>query len=320
MRRVTDQHDAPETRAEPKALTWRDRLTSANNVWGLPVGIGGIVIGGLIAWVTWDASRVEVDPTMIVDPQRTVLVERDRIKDAPLKVVRRDGAPVETDVTAVRVYFWNDGRKPMLQDDVLEPFRLSVKAPAEILDFRVLQESRPQITRQVVERVENTTDQLAISFRVLERREGLTLQLVVAGDPNTPVLAQGVAIGARKVTTAESAPDKHWWSWFRGPGRVWLVVPLILIVAGFVWSTLKGERELKRWYKTVSTSLVQAEVALQRVKALEETRRRQLRKVATGVMAGVVLSLTLAGRPSDRGRNDARWVLDLVPTELLESD
>jgi hypothetical protein len=349
MRHVSDVPAAPPPEATiPKSPSWRERLTLANNVWGLPIGVGGIVIGSLLSWIFWELSLVELDPTMIVDPQRTVVIERARLKDAPMRVVRTDGQPVEQDVTGIRVYFWNDGRKPLLPAEVIEPYVLSIDAPAEILDFKVLKASRPSVTQVAARRVDGTNNRVAVDFRVLEREQGLSLQLMIAGSPDVKVSMAGAAIGAQVVTDADSASSKHLLVRLigaPGPRSLVLFVTLLLGTAGYYLGqraerqtrSLRSARLGNQAANAIRSKLAddpddlahnehfQAaarayHMALLELRAGERILRLASDRGRSNLILGVCLGLLLAlfSLWIPRLTNVQHWTMDLVPADLRD--
>jgi hypothetical protein len=146
-------------------------------------------------------------------PNRTTIIEQSRVKDTPVHVIRADNTPVDRDITSLRVYFWNAGKKPMLASEVLEPILFVLPDDVEILDHRVTKASRPHITGVTVRRADRG-NALALDFRVLEQNEGVGLQLVVAGNPGTPVRATGVVLGGPRVTDTQGSIRNHYWRLF----------------------------------------------------------------------------------------------------------
>src|SRR5207247_5981904 len=120
------------------------------------------------------------EPILVVDPNRVEILSTERLATAPIKVLRRDNTPIETDVYAVRFYFWNAGRRSIKPDNVLEPIRVSLDTASEILDFRVLKTSRP-ITHARLVPSGSRLATLVLVFSILERGDGLTGQVIYQG-------------------------------------------------------------------------------------------------------------------------------------------
>jgi hypothetical protein len=318
--RVVQDQPATNSFAGPPSLS--DRFTAWDRFWGFPFGVIGL-LGTVFGVYQWYESRVEIDPTMIVDPQHTVLIQRDQLKAAPVRVVRRDGALVDRDITGVRVFFWNDGRKPLFREDVLEPFRLFVQEPAEILDFRVLKVSRPAITQLAVRRIETASNQLSLDFRLLERMEGVSIQLIVAGDPNAPVWMEGVAVGSQKITTADSAAlTKHPWYWFASGGVRPLAGIAVLVYLCFAaLSLVKALRRARDVARTIDgTETTREERAEAKLAARTSTKSAWLEAAFSVVKGGIfyMMLTSVFTNPGHSERGGRYWVLDIVPDSFLD--
>lgn len=82
-------------------------------------GLIGLV--GLILAFYWHAQSIqERAPDYFVSPERTRIVDTSIPAPTQLQVLYR-GQTLNANVSAVLVYFWNDGKLAIKSEDVLEP-------------------------------------------------------------------------------------------------------------------------------------------------------------------------------------------------------
>jgi hypothetical protein len=140
-------------------------------------------------------SMQERAPTYYVSPERIRIVDRGTAP-TDLQVLYR-GKPVNTtSVVAIIVYIWNDGRLPIRSNDILEPLTITLPAKSEILEVRILKESRNVVKFTKGPVVEGAKNSLPIAFDILEQFDGAAIQLTYAGELSSPVSLTGTIVGA----------------------------------------------------------------------------------------------------------------------------
>jgi hypothetical protein len=156
----------------------------------------------------WQDSRREREPVFYMEPERTQILTKETASDAPITVLRADGTEVTSDLTAARLYFWNEGKEPIRSTNVLRPILIELDDQnADIMDFRVLKVSR-EVTEFKVLR--NTTDSprvLMLDFAILERDDGACIQVIYEGNPDARFRVSGTIEGPSLIRTRE---DSEW--------------------------------------------------------------------------------------------------------------
>src|SRR4051812_28641659 len=110
---------------------------------GMLLGAVGIYVG---------MSHPLPRPTFVVSPTRARILDASATADSAdsLLEVRFDGRELRhQSVTAAVVYFWNAGAAPIRASDVLAPFTIDVSDAAEILDAKVVGQSRSVVDMSV---------------------------------------------------------------------------------------------------------------------------------------------------------------------------
>ncbi|HDY89968.1 MAG TPA: hypothetical protein ENH82_17840 [bacterium] len=161
-----------------------------------------IVASYVIGCYFYKKSTSPPEPVFLVDPVKTSIIDSSHIAETPLRVVRKNGNEIKGDITSIRFYFWNNGRKSIKPSNILEPLVVTLDDPkGEILDYKILKCSR-KVVKPVVER--NSFDpnkSLSLSFAILEQEDGLTCQVIYVGNPDAGLMISGIIENARKIIT-----------------------------------------------------------------------------------------------------------------------
>ena len=159
------------------------------------------VLAFLIAFYFYLNPRIpHPAPSYTVLPNRSSLVQGSSPTASGIGVTYNGKAVSGRDITAVTIYFWNDGPAPMKKEDILVPFKLVLPGNANILDIRVLGQSRP-LCAVGVSGPEDERNTAILGFKILEKGDGAKIQLIYAGDPLAEIRLEGSMIGAAGPTS-----------------------------------------------------------------------------------------------------------------------
>lgn len=173
-------------------------------------GIVGILIGCLGVFYSVQKSKYEREPIFLLDSVRTEIINKQIISETSVRVIKSDGTEVTNDLTALRFYFWNDGKKPIKKEDILEPLFLQLSdSSSEIIDYRVLKLSRDVTGFQLSRDKLKEKNVLSIDFRILEKDDGITGQIIYSGNPNSMLLMKGTIEGVKVVGTKIQVQKKY---------------------------------------------------------------------------------------------------------------
>jgi len=240
--KVDDSFPKFMTNAE---LTDRRKI-SWLNILGFLVGCIGI---GLSIYF-YLSSRMEREPFFIVDPERTFLIDTKKFPQESLKVIREDGTPVKGDVTSVRFYFWNKGRQSIRQENVLEPLIIYFDDPTiEILDYKFVKKPRESIVLPtLIRNIKSPRNQLTLSFRILENLDGLSGQIIYAGDTSTHLYLSGTIEGTKNIannlTLSKESYKKVLYVIFIGVIIAPMVFSLIFLASILILTKIRFFREI----------------------------------------------------------------------------
>jgi hypothetical protein len=162
----------------------------------------GVLASGLLSWMVSRYFYRRADkrrtPTFVVKPGRISLSEAGLSRVEGLSLLH-GGRQVGGDgITEAHVYFWNSGTLPILQDEILEPFTLSL--PVSILHYSVLKSSRDVVGFRVSGSGDVPPKSLTFQFSVLEPGDGATIRIVYDGPVRTQIDFRGACLDAPKPT------------------------------------------------------------------------------------------------------------------------
>src|SRR5947207_2423671 len=110
------------------------------NLLSLTFGAAGVAL----AIIFYVRSVQKPKPLYSVHPFRVKIVDKSVMKASGIEVFHNGSAITDSNVTATIVVFWNDGRTPIRNNDILKPFTITLPESAEILDFSIT-----RVTREV---------------------------------------------------------------------------------------------------------------------------------------------------------------------------
>jgi hypothetical protein len=166
----------------------------------------GLLLSAFISWIVsryyYRRSEKKRTPTFIVQSVNT-LVDSNFLKRGGFSVLweRRYGAGPDLAVgdegiSEATIYFWNSGNLPILADEVLEPYRITIKN-VPILGYSVVKSSRDVVGMKLSYLGEDG-DGLELGFSVLEPGDGVTIRLIFDGPPTSKIVFSGASLECRK--------------------------------------------------------------------------------------------------------------------------
>jgi hypothetical protein len=182
------------------------------------LGLLGLLVGVLglgLSYYFYRESTERREPTFVVDPIRTALIDSAKLQSSAINITRANGSRVEGDVTAVRFFLWNAGRQPIREAHVLSPLRVMFDNPAvEVLEVRLLRASREAVVgaaHSVVPRGDGRGPGVGLSFRILDHGDGMAYQILFAGPRESQLRIAGAIEGVAAIRTNEAVAAARFW-------------------------------------------------------------------------------------------------------------
>lgn len=277
---------------------------------GLGFGAAGVVIAFYSIY-----SQAHREPNVIVDPVRITIVNSKLFPNSSLKVTRGDTSIIRDDVTALRVFFWNSGDQSIKTENVIQPLTIYLDdANAEILDYKVLKISRPDVVKiNVTPSEKSPLRELIFSFNILERDDGFFCQIIYAGNPSVVVKTSGAIEGVKHINDNESVSNGRYWS------KLVYLIPMCLIAGAGIAVFIYWRRIRYRSGDLVIDEQTSAEpeAALTEVVPIVKAWKYYVaRTLLLSLIAGFILYVVVAlfiylPRKSDQSR-----VLEGVPPSI----
>ncbi len=167
------------------------------NILGL-LGLFTGIIGIILSIFFYEGSRKDREPTFIVDPIKSEILDISRTNLAPLKILKTNGEEIKSNVTITTFYFWNKGKQPIVQTDILEKVKFHFKKGTKIIDYKLLKTSREICKIDLAKINENV---LELNFNILEKNDGFTCQIIFEGDKTSELLTSGIYVGVNEVSS-----------------------------------------------------------------------------------------------------------------------
>ncbi len=205
------------------------------------------LVGTGLSYYFYDIAREERDLVFRVDPNRSEIISASRVNNAPIKVLRKDGSPVQNDVHAVQFYVWNAGKRSIRLGDVLTPLELHLSPNASMLDYGVLRMSRPIVAAHLTEGTKPPLRDLGIEFRILEQNDGFVGQVIYEGPKDAILHISGLVEGVPEIRTK---PVGHFWDMVVDRWQLIAFILCNLAITGRMvrkfWAlNVQGQRKLK---------------------------------------------------------------------------
>ncbi len=172
----------------------------------------GIAVGAVIAAYFYYAGIKKPNLTYYVSPTRTAIVQKNNLNNFDVTL---NGMQVRGELSSAEIQIWNEGGAPIHHDDILKTVCLKTQNGEPIIQTTL------KTTRDVVGfKLLNTTNQLNIlpmDWKVLERNDGVKLQVIYGGDVNVQFKLDGVIEGQGGEISEYAVTDLNehrlFWAW-----------------------------------------------------------------------------------------------------------
>jgi hypothetical protein len=162
---------------------------------GVVASILGFIIGIPLTIYLYRRGNKRRGLTYRVHPVRTPIV---RAGAASRLAVVHDGRQIKSDITAVHIAIWNQGRESIHQTDMLRPLTIETEHHAPILEATI-----QMVTRGVIDLGLDESQfhqgRLNVSWKILEQRDGGIVQIIYAGSPDLRIAAHAVPEGQQQI-------------------------------------------------------------------------------------------------------------------------
>ena len=181
-----------EDTSAPNVSKWMRRFKWANHpVSTVTFFLTSVILG---IWL-FSAGISRRNLIYSVNSARTLVVGSD--KNSRLRVTYND-APVTPPVTAVQLAFWNAGKEPIWERDVLERVTLNSEPKVRILEAKILHEAR-SISALKINDSRKLDGELGFDWKILEQNDGALIQIIFEGSPAANFRLDGTIVGQSEI-------------------------------------------------------------------------------------------------------------------------
>src|SRR5207249_3270232 len=152
------------------------RLFFSNPAVGI-LGSLASILGLMLAVYFYSASRVHRDLVFLAHPTKAVVVRAGQTSRVSVTI---DGKPINEDVTAAQVAFWNRGSQSIRSENMLRTLTVNVGRTSQILEARIRKASR-DVSEIELDLTDTSRGQLGVRWKILEPGDGAVIQLIFLG-------------------------------------------------------------------------------------------------------------------------------------------
>lgn len=184
------------------------------------------------------------EPVFAFDEVPTKILVANDIAYSPIEVYKGDGVKITNDLSSIKLYVWNKGKKSIKPENVLSPIVISsVDSLVSIIDVKKIKSSR-EIIDFKVERVEDSL--IFLTFDILEKEDGCLLQILYEGESSQPFNITGIIEGYGDLIISplpNNSSQKAKGNTLRSPDRVIVLILSSIILILFFITFLKYDKE-----------------------------------------------------------------------------
>jgi len=152
------------------------------------------LIGLILSIYFYEVSKKEKEPTFVLEPVRTEIINSEKLKNSPIRITKSDSQEIKNNLTSIRFYFWNKGKEAIKDKDILSDILISVDSGSKIIFSRILKQAR-EINHITLDQIDSNT--LRLTFKILEIDDGFTGEFLVEGNGHSELTIQGAIEGVK---------------------------------------------------------------------------------------------------------------------------
>lgn len=175
---------------------WAQKLAWIVGIVGLLLGVWGIYLAR--------ESLANRQLSYYVVPSAAQIVKAGQSSGLS---VAFNGQLVTTDISAIQVVVWNAGKLSVRPENVLKPLVITTESERAVLEATIRVNSR-DVTGAWLDLSEMTKGRVGVRWNILEKNDGVSLQIILAGPPETKINAEGTVEGQNQIYRVLTAPKK----------------------------------------------------------------------------------------------------------------
>lgn len=173
------------------------------------------VVGIIVMFVLFFLAQTERDLVYSVNPVRTEVVSSE--KGTGLEIIHNGEELGGVDITVAQIAIWNAGDESIRKENVLRDVIIVTDPPVRILEASVVKYYRAEDITGVSVLISQellNTGKVGVSWRILEKNDGVSIQVMYVGAPDVHFGVEGLIEGCGEVRSVDAgieikSPDEQ---------------------------------------------------------------------------------------------------------------
>lgn len=163
-----------------------------------------IILGVGIAMYTYLESIKKIELVYISSPDHSIIFDK-TISSPNIKLVENDSVEIINNVFVGSVTLWNNGELEVKKTDVRKPISITLDGDAQILDYAIVRETKPGISKFQVRKEDNT---ILLDWEFFDPKFGVEIQIIYSGDTKKQLVVDGYVLGSN-IENVEQQDTKY---------------------------------------------------------------------------------------------------------------
>jgi uncharacterized membrane protein YjfL (UPF0719 family) len=199
----------------------------SGNFWTIVTFILGIIA----SYIFYIYSNKEREPVYAIKKEPSLIYDKSAATPR-IKLLSDDSLIVNDNVYVASIVIWNNGSLEIQKSDVRKDFIISVSEKAKILDYKILNQVKPEISKFKLIPFQNT---LKLDWDFFDPGFGAEIQLIYSANEKSRIEVDGYVLGNQiKLIKAKDNNKYQYFKW----GLIFSSLSIILffgfIMQGFI--------------------------------------------------------------------------------------
>ena len=161
------------------------KLLKSGIFWTIIIGILGIII-------TFGISNKKREPVYLISKQPSLILDGNN-PFPKIRLTANDTTEIKENVYVVSVKFWNNGKIEIKKNDVRKDFLISFSEITTILDYKIVQQTKPDVAKFSLQSEE---EKVKVDWDYFDPGFGFEFQIIYASDSFSDLIFEGYVLGA----------------------------------------------------------------------------------------------------------------------------
>lgn len=163
----------------------------ANPIIGVFALVFGL-IGTGFGFYTYNESIRDRELSFYVNPARTPIVQKGKLENFTVSFA---GRAITGDLSSIEIQLWNAGKESIRKEHILKPITIQTANNSPI--YQVTCEIKRDVINPTITPTDGTSGIITLGWNIMEKGDGVKLNVIFGGDVRTPIVVGGVIEGQR---------------------------------------------------------------------------------------------------------------------------